>query len=101
GLLEFTQDPAAGFGIALARLAQPDRARRSVKQLHADLRLEECNGPAYGRGRAAKRTTGASKTAFVQGCDEDAHGIDPVHDYSVSRKNDCLLASILPALSTA
>ena len=82
GLLEFGQHPSAGRGIALAGLAQLDRPRRPMQQLGADPRLEEGDGAADRRRRAAELAAAPARLPSSSADDEDLHRIDTIHDSS-------------------
>jgi hypothetical protein len=79
GLLEIDQHAAAGGDIALAGLAQLERACRAMKQFGADMLLEESDRPAHGGRRPAKAPAGASEAALVDGRNKHLHRIDAIH----------------------
>jgi len=79
GLLEIDQNVAACDGVALSGFAQLDRARRSVQQFDAHVRLEEGDPAAYGSLRLAELASRPSETALVERSHEDLHGIEPIH----------------------
>ena len=79
GLLEVDQDAAAGGGVTLAGLAELDRARGAMKQLGADMRLEEGDRAADRRRRPAEPPARAGEAALVDGRHEDFHRVDAVH----------------------
>ncbi len=79
GFLEIDQYAAAGSGIALARLAQFERAGRAMKQFNANMRLEEGDCAADGGRRPAEAPARAGEAALVDGRHKDFHRVDAVH----------------------
>ena len=86
GLLEIDQHAAAGGGVALAGLAQLERAGGAMKQFGADMRLEEGDRAAHRRRRPAEAPARAGEAALVDGRHKDLHRVDAIHLFYRSEK---------------
>ena len=79
GLLEIDQDAAAGGDIALAGLAQLERAGGAMKQFGPDMLSRERRSRGSPRPATAEPPAGAGEAALVDGRDKDFHRVDAVH----------------------
>ena len=86
GLLEIDQHAAAGGGVALAGLAQFERAGGAMKQFSADMLLEEGDRAAHRRRRSAEAPARTGEAALVDGRHKDLHRVDAIHLFYRSEK---------------
>jgi hypothetical protein len=87
GFFQIVQDAAARLDEGLAGIGQQQLAAGAHDHLRAQVRLQLRHLPADGRQRHAERTRGCGQAATVDGGDERADRVEPVHgNPSIRRK---------------